>query len=226
MSAISEHAIRRRFLAWTLAIAAVGALFLVDVRPHLRVETDILALLPTDERDAELDQAARKFADGLSRRTLFLVGAPEFARAKAAAAQLAQALRAPGVFAAVTLEVDASGDLIEIYRAHHDTLLSDQQRAALVAGGAQRLYGEALRGVYGLAGLAQPLPVADDPLNLLGDFLLSQLAGFGGTTLRDGVLSTSDGHDDYVLVAAESAEAPFSIAAQDRLVPASSTRVP
>jgi predicted exporter len=212
--------IRNRFLAWTAIVGAVGALFLVDVRPHLKIETDVLALLPADERDRALDEAARRFADGLSRRALFLVGAPSFAQAKSAATRFAAALREPGVFAAVRLEIDATADVVDFYRPHQALLLSDRHRAGLEAGEDQRLYDEALHGIYGLAGLARPLPVTEDPLNLLGDFLLGQLTGFGGATLREGVLEVSDAGRAYVLVTTESAQPPFSLAARDRLMPA------
>ncbi len=219
MPASTPQAVRWRFALWTAAMLGIGLLFVLDVRGKLTVQTDILALLPADERDPELDQAARQFADVLSRRSLFLVGAPEFSQARSAATRFAQALRAPGVFKVVTLEVDAGDGVVGIYRSHRDRLLSDQHRAWLEDGGEQKLYDEALHGVYGFAGMARPLPVAEDPLNLLGDFLLGQLAGFGGTSLRDGVLTASDGHAEYVLVTAESEQAPFSIAARDQLMP-------
>src|SRR5258705_13865511 len=119
-------AIRRRFILWTAAMLGVGLLFLLDVRARLVVETDILALLPADERDPQLDQATRQFADGLSRRTLFLVGAPDFPRAKTAATQFATALRQPGVFKEVVLEVDAGSGGIDLYRAHRFGLLSEK----------------------------------------------------------------------------------------------------
>jgi predicted exporter len=214
-----RRAIRVRFAAWTALMLAVAAAFLLDVRGKLAIETDIMALLPADEREPELDHAARHFSDVSSRKTLFLVGAPTAAQARTAASQFAGLLRAPKVFKDVQLEVNTGADASAIYLAHRYGLLSDQHRAWLAAGEGQKLYDEALHGIYGLGGFARPLPVAEDPFNLFGDYLLGQLAGLGAARLQDGVLMVSDPQTTYVLVTAESTQAPFSVAAQDQLMP-------
>jgi predicted exporter len=190
------------------------------VRPRIVVETNVLALLPAGERDAELDQASRRFAEDLGRRTLFLVGAAEFARAREVGQELATDLRKADVFRRVRFDVRGGSDAIDIFTSHRHGLLSDRHREWLDAGDGRKLYDDALRAAYSLTGLARPLPLADDPLNLLGDFVLGQLSGFGGTRLQDGVLAVSDETRSYVLVVAESTEAPFSVAAQERLMPA------
>jgi predicted exporter len=211
--------IRTRFVLWTALMLGVAALFLFDVRGKLAIETDILALLPADERDPALDQAARGFSEVVSRKTLFLVGAPTAAAAKSAATGFAGLLRAPQVFRSVQLEVNASADATALYRAHRHGLLSDKHRAWLAEGQGQKLFDEALHAAYGLAGLVRPLPLQEDPFNLFGDYLFGQLAGLGAARPQDGTLMVSSGEMTYVLVTAESAQAAFSVEAQERLMP-------
>lgn len=203
-----------------MLLLALG--FLAGVRPDLRIETDILALLPADERDAESGEALRVHADSLARRTLFLVGAPEAMQARAAAQRFADSLRAAQVFEEVRLEFDDGrlAEHIAVYREHRFHLLSPAMREHLSAGNTEPLFAQALRASYGPTHLPRPLPVAEDPLNLLGDFLAQAFGSLGAARIEDAMLMVSDADRHYVLVSTLTAQSPYSMTAQQRLVTA------
>jgi predicted exporter len=211
---------KRRFWIWTVAMLALAALFLVDVRPRLHVETDLLALLPASEHDADASAALRVYSDGVARKALFLVGAPDLAGARAAAESFVQRLRDSNAFAQVHLQIDAAGaDIVGVYAPHRDGLLSARVREQLESGNGERLYADALRAIYGPAAAPRPLPVVQDPLNLLGDFLGGALLPIGAARLQDGVLVVAGEHRQYVLVNVELRGSPFAGATQDQVMP-------
>jgi len=199
---------------------ALALLFGATVWPQLRVETDILALLPADEHDVAASAALQRYSDSLSRRAVFLVGAPEPALARAAAQQFADNLRAADVFAQVQMEVDtrvAAADTL--YVPHRYQLLSQSARERLQQGDVEPLYADALRAIYSPGALPRPLSVVADPLNLLGDFLTQSHAAIGAARLQDGVLMVSDVHTSYVLIGVQLEQGPFAATTQELLMP-------
>ena len=79
-------AVRLRFVAWSALMLAVLAAFALRVLPQPRVETDILALLPQERQDPDLDAALTAFSSELARKQITLVSAatPEQGRRAAA----------------------------------------------------------------------------------------------------------------------------------------------
>lgn len=212
--------LRGRFWLWAGAVAALGAVYALGVAGKMRVETDILAMLPEVDRDPLVEEAVRALAEATGKRTLFLVGAPDFPRARRAAQDLAGELSQSGVFARVTLDVNFDARALDpLYRPHRPVLLSDRHRQWLEAGQSARLADEALRALYTPAGWLRPRPFAEDPLNLYGDFLAQQIPVLGNLRLQDGVLAATGAGRNHVLVTAESAASPFSFAEHGRLGP-------
>lgn len=213
--------LRAHFVAWSVLMLAVLAVFGVRVLPQLRVETDILALLPQQRHDAALDQALDVFSAKLARRQIFLVGAPTLADAKLAASAFASELRGSNAFESVELELNA--DLREraaVYLAHSAYLLSPQDQEALATGRGDVLLQRALRAAYTPAGLMQPLSLAQDPLGLMNNFLRTQMPAAGAARLDGTMLVVEAGASTYVLILSENRGSPFSSAVQERVVPA------
>lgn len=199
---------------------ALALLFATTVVPQLRLETDILALLPKDEHDVAASAALQRYSESLSRRAVFLVGAPQPQRARAVAQQFADELRAAQVFARVQMEVDARTVAADaIYVPYRQWLLSQRVRERLLQGDVEPLYADALRAIYNPGALPRPLPVVADPLNLLGDFLTERHAAAGAARLQDGVLMVSDALASYVLVGVQLEQGPFAATTQERLMP-------
>lgn len=209
-----------RFWLWTAAMVALVLLYALRVSPQLRIETDLLALLPVSEQEQEpAAAAAQKYSDALSRKLLFLVGAADAEQARRVAAQFAGRLRTSQMFETVRLEVDAAPTDSALYRQHRHGLLGDAQRELLLGEQGERLVAEALHSVYGPGLLPRALPVAQDPFNFLGGFIAQQAEGLGALRLERGVLMLSEAGTHYVLVAAEIGREPFSVEIQDRIVP-------
>lgn len=212
---------RLRFWLWTAAMAALVLLYVLRVAPQLRIETDLLALLPAAEQAHEpaIAAAQRHYADALSHQLLFLVGAADAALARQAAVQFAGRLRAAPGFAAVTLEANTAMADSALYREHRYGLLAEAQRRLLRDGQGAQLVAQALGSVYGPGLLPRALPVAQDPFNFLGAWVAQQAAGRGAVRLEHGVLMLTQGGIHYVLVAAQIDGEPFSVETQDRIIP-------
>jgi predicted exporter len=215
--------VRARFLIWSAAAALLLALFAIAVVPRLKFETDILALLPQDRSDPVAGQALDRFADQLGRNAIFLVGAADFATARGAAQQFAQALRDSPAFAQVALEIDADWlqQAAAVYAPYRDGLLSPQLRRLLQSGDEAALLSQARRALYTPAAFMRRSGAGEDPLNLFGDFLNSATPGGGKLTLRDGVLSTADPASgrQFVLVRAVLGGNAFSTVEEDAAGP-------
>ena len=204
--------LRARFRLWLGAVAALALAYGLGVHGKLQVETDLLAMLPRVERDTLIEEAVRALAEASGRRTLFLVGAPDDARARAAAGDLAQLLERAGAFERVVLHVEVdAGALDALYGTHREVLLSDAHRAWLQAGAAARLGEEALRALYTPSGGLRARPFAEDPLNLYGDFLAQQLPLAGTLQLQGDVLVAPSADGPYIVVSAEAGATPFSL---------------
>ena len=60
-----------------MLLTVVGSVFWLLVQPRLRVETDLLDLLPRHPADKRIDSAVDAFSERLARKVLFLVGAAD-----------------------------------------------------------------------------------------------------------------------------------------------------
>lgn len=212
--------LRGRFWLWTATVAALAAVFVTTVAGHLRVETDILAMLPDVDRDPVVERSVRALSDTTGRRTLFLVGAADLAQAAAAARAFAGSLAVARVFSEVRVDVAHDARALDaLYGPHRAVLLSDRHRARLAAGEGAKLVQESLRALYTPAGWLRGRPFADDPLGLYGDFLAQQVPSGGRLRFDGGVLAVTTADATWVLVTAHSDESAFSIAAQQRIEP-------
>ena len=131
----SDTARAARTPGFWLALAAVVLLigaFVLVVAPRLRIETNLLALLPaTAENRVQLD-AVKRFADRSSRELVFVVGTAERDRLRATGLAFANTLARSGAFARVDFVVDDR--YISAARAERSiraALLSARQREQL-----------------------------------------------------------------------------------------------
>ncbi len=199
-----------------MALLAIVAATFAWVQPRLRVETDLLDLLPRASGDAGVEAAIDAFATRVSRKVIFLVGADDAGAASAAAAAFAGALASSGAFVDVRQEMgaDVSG-AIALYMAHRGTLLAEADQARLAAGHGQDILQAARLAAYTPAGLVRPLDLRRDPLGLGSAWLLGQVPSIGRARLRGSQLTVQEGAKTYVFLTAETAGSPFGAAAQD-----------
>src|SRR5512138_3508379 len=124
-----------RFRIALAAVLALLAVFAFWVVPQLRVETNLLALLPSTAENRQQLDAVKKFADRSSRELVFVVGTAARDELRATGAAFAQSLRASGAFARVDFVVDDR--YIAAARADRDLrtgLLASRDRELLANG--------------------------------------------------------------------------------------------
>jgi predicted exporter len=190
---------------------AMLAVFAVRVMPQLKIETDILALLPTDNSTVGTTAAVAKFSQALAGKLILLVGAPELEPAKSAARVFVANLRNSSAFSQVTLEKGGlTTAMLDLYQAHRAYLLSTQDFNLLNTGKADQLQRDALRAAYTPAGLMRPVSFADDPLGLASDYLLQQVPSMGAAQLDGTVLVLPGQEQSHVLITAELNGSPFA----------------
>ncbi|MGQ0586895.1 MAG: MMPL family transporter [Gammaproteobacteria bacterium] len=218
---LSAAALLRNFAGYLAFLLLVGVALALHVRQGLKVETDLLALLPAAEHDPAIELALKEVSTSLGSRVVFLVGAREFGDSRAAATEFAKALRESGAFGEVLLEIAEAGLTSHaVYGAYLPALASERHLQMLRAGEVRRLRQEAVRQLYAPLPLPLPLPAAEDPLGLANAFLLQRLPPIGNALPRDGVLALGGGDWQYVLVSAQLRGSSFAGAVQDRALAA------
>jgi predicted exporter len=212
--------VRLAGLVWLVVVAAAAIYLSVRLYHGVEFQTDLLALLPQEERDATVQRAKEKVSALLGQRIVVLVGHPDRAVARAAGAELAQALGQSGAVSQVTYRLPADGlrRVGEMFFPYRFGLLTPDDRARLEAGRGEEIVTRALASVYGPAAYADGALLRRDPFLLLPAFLAELPAPLPRLTPDDGVLSVTDGGKTYVLVAAQLSGDAFALAAQDRFM--------
>ncbi|MFA5938396.1 MAG: hypothetical protein WC809_03480 [Sinimarinibacterium sp.] len=207
--------LRLRFGIWLALVGALAAVFFLQVRPHLRIESDITAMLPQTAPDAVVAQALERFGVAAGRRSAFLVEAADFRAARTAGAAFAQALAQSSAFESVEFERQtdlAAADAL--FGPVRHGLLSAHDRDLLLRGQSAPLEQAALRGLYTPGGLLRVRPFAEDPFNFYGNYLAGLTQAEGPLALREGVLAVQGKGDAAVLVTATLRDSPFALGPQ------------
>jgi predicted exporter len=182
-------------------------------------DTDILALLPLDERDPVLQQSFTHMVDSAQQRVVVLVGAKEWQDAGRAADAYRAALAPHGAL----LGFDAIGD-----DAQAGWLASLQRHASLLVGAEQERQlreqpaafwtDAALARAYGAFGGPKLGAFRDDPFGLFAGWMQDR-AGETPVRPRDGRLFVEGEGRQYVLLTYTLKQNAFSLDAQGAVVP-------
>src|SRR5450830_439645 len=120
-------------IAWALVVAlllAHNAYLWLGKR--IAPETDILALLPVQERDPVLQASFTHMVDAAQQRVVVLVGAAEWSDAKRAADAYGAVLaRHAGLFQSTPLDEQTQNDWLALFQQHRLTLLTAPQETQL-----------------------------------------------------------------------------------------------
>ncbi len=186
--------------------------------PHgIGVETNLLSLLPSFEKDAILKKSVERFTKQVNPRLVFLVGHENPVQAQEAATGLSTALRNSGHFASVEakFQQDSLAAWHRFYFPHRYRILSPEIQRLLsqpdpVAATLHRLQQQ----------LYAPLPafsgqmLAQDPLLFFPSFLQHLPKPPGRVTLEDGWLTVRDHGTTFRLVTGMLQHDPFNIGRQ------------
>ena len=203
---------------WLCVIVVVAGYLAFRLATGIALESNILALLPRTERDAAAQSVQDNIADTFSRRVVFLVGDRAPDKAVAAARILSAALERSGTIASLSSKIDpdAQKRMAAAYFPYRAGLLSDADRAALLAGNGKALVSRALSIMYGAGGFANARLVGHDPFLLMPSFFLDLPVPQSHLALEDGMLTARSGNLTYVLVSADLAGNPFAMTFQEK----------
>jgi predicted exporter len=203
--------------AWLAVVLVAAIYFVVRMAGGFALESNILALLPREARNPSEQSVQDRVASAFSHRVVFLVGDPSSAKAIAAAQELTRVLTGSGMVAITSkIDSDALRRMAAAYFPFRAGLLSEGDRARLLAGDGEKLEARALSMIYGPGGFANAAIVGHDPFFLMPSFFLnlpvpqSRLAADGNT------LSVRDGSRTYVLVSGDLKGDPYSLAFEDK----------
>ncbi|TNF35212.1 MAG: hypothetical protein EP312_04240 [Gammaproteobacteria bacterium] len=211
-------------IAWMiLVILAVAVLWqTLSSSQRLPVQTNMLALLPAAEQDPVAALAVSTANEHLSRQHLLLIGAGRSTDAIAIAEPLIARLQQEPVFTAVHARVDTSSgeSIARFYAPYRNALLSPELQQRVQANGVAVLSEQALHTLFSPASAIHSSLLANDPLLLFYDFLLSLGNSNQRIRLEAGYPFIHYAGRDYLLIRLELADSPFSINAQQQALPA------
>jgi predicted exporter len=181
-------------------------------------DTDILALLPVQERDPVLQQAFTHMVDSGQQRLIVLVGADDWAQASRAANAYVHVLeQRPDLLQSGDPMTDQR-DGMALFQAHRLNLLTPQTEADLRSQPKQYWSDIALAKLYSpFAGL-QLVAWRDDPFGLFSRWVQAR-AQETPVRPRDGRLFVSDGQRQYAVMPFALRVPAFSTDAQQAVMP-------
>lgn len=192
---MTESPARTPIAPFALALVVLIALLAVfaSVAPRLRIETNLLALLPsTAETRVQLD-AVKRFADRSSRELVFVVGTASRENLRATGLAFSETLLRSGAFSRVEFQVDDRYiAAARAERAQRTALLATRQRGQLERGDVAILERESLRAAYTPLAFTRPFSLLDDPLGLASAAFAEALPGTGRARLEGDILVASD----------------------------------
>jgi predicted exporter len=214
---------KRAWLAigWAIVVgvllAHTGWLWMND---RISPDTDILAMLPIEERDPVLQHAITHMADTAQQRLVVLVGAEDWTQAQRAADAYRAVLTAhPDQFVmGGQIPQQAQQDWLDQFKPLRNALLTAAQREALRTEPPAYWIDAAKRQLYSPFGGIKVGAWQDDPFGLFGGWVQARAQE---TSVRpsDGRLRVDDGKMHYVLLPVDLRGQAFSLSAQQAVMP-------
>ncbi len=181
--------------------------------------TDIMALLPVQERDPVLQASFAHMVDAAQQRVIVLVGAESWIDAKRAADAYQAVLGARSdLFKATAIDEKTQSDWFSVFQQHRLTLLTAEQEAQLRGEPAQFWLDAALSKLYSPFGGPKLGSWQDDPFGLFGGWV-QERAQETPVRPRDGHLFVADGQKQYVLLPLTLKVPALSMSAQEAVLP-------
>lgn len=175
-----------------------------------RLNTDVMALLPTDEHQPIVNTVARKLTEDNSRRVVVLVGAPDWSTARDVAARLrVEMAQHSAILTLSPLNAASLDAAMTFYGPGREGLLTSEQRNWLSRASDQELGTVALMRLHQLAG-PRLTDWRLDPLGLWQDWWLTRAAE-SKVRPRDGEFWLSAYDREWVLMLLDSQTGAFAV---------------
>jgi predicted exporter len=187
---------------------------------HLATDSDILALLPAENRDPVLEKAFGQIVASAQQRLIVLVGADDWDHAARAADRYLEALAPGKALLTPDRELSPRGeqDWLALFQKHRLVLMTPHDETALRDRDKQYWVDAALAKLYSPVGGIKAGAWQDDPFGLFGAWLQAR-AQETPVRPRDGRLFVNDGARVYVVLPFIVRVPAFSMAAQASLAP-------
>lgn len=210
----------RLALAWALLVCLLvghnGYLWLVK---RIVPDTDIMALLPVQERDPVLQQSFTHMVDAATQRVVVLVGAASWDDARRAADAYTAVLAArTDLFEPSPVNAGNEANWLALFEGHRLTLLTTEQEAQLRDAPPQFWTEAALRKLYSPFGGPALGAWRDDPFGLFAAWV-QERAQETPVRPRDGHLAVADAKRQYVLLPLTLKVPALSMTAQRTVLP-------
>ncbi|MFZ6730701.1 MMPL family transporter [Undibacterium sp. Ji42W] len=182
-------------------------------------DTDILALLPVQERDPVLQQSFAHMVDTAQQRVVVLLGANDWEQAKHAAAAYQKVLASrTDLLTATNISDQAQNDWLAVFQKQSLGLLTVRQEQQLRTEPAQYWTDLALAKMYSAFSGPKLGSFQDDPFNLFSGWVQERAQE---TPVRplDAYLFVADKEKQYVLLPLTLKPSAFSLTAQEAVVP-------
>ncbi len=209
-------------LLWLVLVLAATA-HVASLSLHgLPRETDIMALLPREEREPEIQAAKDRVTRSLSGRVVAMIGHAERDKARSAAQDLRRALVEAGL---VRPEGDVPDEaaikrLGAAYFVHRAGLLAEGDRRKLLRGEGEGLVKRALSQIYGFGGAVDSRLLARDPFLLFPAFLGGLPTPANRMSMDEGLPTVVEGGTTWVLQSLRITGEAFDLDFQKRFVAA------
>ena len=213
----------RRWVPWFWAVVVAAVSFHAGIlwwHDRLAPDTDILALLPAQQRDPARQRALAQMVEAAQQRVIVLIGAADWDDARRAATVYRKTL-APHrhlLYAADTISDRTGSDWLATFKNHRLNLLTSEDDAALRGQAPSYWLGRALAKLYSPFAAPQPLAWQEDPFGLFNNWLLAR-AQETPVRPRDRELSVSAGVRHYVVLPLTLRVPAFAVAGQRALMP-------
>ena len=204
-----------------VAVALAAAACAAYLARGVPLQTNLLAMLPPTERDPLAERVVAKLAGAVGGRVVFMVSHERSGPARHAAEIFALTLQKVGGLRAVMAHfgnIDRSLPA-ELYASHRFGLLTDADRAGLVAADFS-VRDAALRQLVVPLPSAAALPLTQDPFGFFGRWLASREPAAGRLRLEDGYLLARDGDRVRVMLLGEIDGDAYDERVQQRVVDA------
>jgi len=205
---------------WALAVCLLlghnAALWLVQ---RIVPDTDIMALLPVQQRDPVLQASFGHMVDAAQQRVLVLVGAADWEDAKRSADAYQSVLAArKDLFEATPINEQTQNDWLSLFQRHRLALLTAQQERQLREEPGQFWLEAALAKLYAPFGGPKLGSWRDDPFGLFAGWV-EERAQETPVRPRDGHLFVADAQRQYVLLPLTLKVPALSMTAQETVLP-------
>ncbi|MBC3874107.1 transporter [Undibacterium sp. LX15W] len=208
------------FAIWALVVALLVAHnSYLWLGKRITPDTDILALLPVQERDPVLRQSFTHMVDAAQQRVIVLIGAEDWEDTKKAANAYTQVLSThKDLFDITSLSEKTQSDWLAPFQKNRLALLTVQQQNQLKTGTSEAWANTALNKLYSAFSGPKLGAFQDDPFGTF-DIWVQERAQETPVRPRDGHLFVADAKQQYILLPITLVPPAFSLTAQEKVIP-------